>query len=179
MAASVEVFDEMKRFYDFTDQDVANLGALAGAFAKHGGHITDSFYENLAKFPATLRLIEGRVDMLKATHGRWMNELFQGNYGEDYFNNRLRIGKAHVRIGLDPYYVEGVMSYLRSAGLMAIREEVSDGQRAAELTSSFLKILDIDLFIINLAYGEERLDRLAKFTGMSRKLLENCIRKST
>lgn len=179
MAATVDVFDEMKRFYGFTEGDAANLQAMAGLFAKHGGSITDGFYANMANFPATQRLIEGRVDTLKATHGRWMSELFHGTYGDAYFENRLRIGKAHVRIGLDPYYVEGVMSFLRCAGLMAIREEAPDAATAERWSNSLLRILDLDLFIINLAYGEERLDRLAKFTGMSRKLLENCIRRAS
>lgn len=178
MPASQEVFDEMKRFCGFTEADAANLVALGPVFARHGAQITDRFYDNMAGFPATQRLIEGRVAALKATHGRWMGELFQGDYGGDYFNNRIRIGLAHVRIGLDPYYVEGVMSFLRCAGLMAIREEVADGARATELSQSLLRILDLDLLVINLAYGEERLDRLAKFTGMSRRLLENCIRRA-
>jgi hypothetical protein len=38
-----------------------------------------------------------------------------------------------------------------------------------------VKILDIDLMIINLAYSQETIDRLSKFTGMSRKLIERCI----
>ena len=41
--------------------------------------------------------------------------------------------------------------------------------------ASLVKVLDLDLMIINLAYGEERLERLSSFTGMSRKLLERCV----
>lgn len=177
MPVNPQVFDDMKTFIGFSAADVDNLRELAPVFAKHGGTMTDTFYETLGRTPSTAKQIEGRVAVLKATHARWMGELFAGEYGEAYMNNRLRIGLAHVRIGLDPQWVEGVMSYLRVAGQSAILSEVADTARASALIGSYLRILDLDLMLINVAYAEERLDRLTKFTGMSRKLLENCIRK--
>jgi hemoglobin-like flavoprotein len=168
----------MKSFLEFGDDDITHLKALAPVFAKHGPAITEQFYEFLGRYPDTSRLIEGRVDALKATHHRYLGELFAGDYGAAYFQNRMKVGHAHVRVGLDPYFVEAVMSFLRTAGLLAIRQEVADVDTAARASASYLKLLDLDLLIINLAYGEERLARLSKFTGMSRKLLENCIRRA-
>lgn len=178
MAALVDRFEEMKSFVGFGAADVENLKSLAPTFAARGPAITDAFYGILGNFPATAAQIEGRIDALKATHARWMGELFAGDYGEAYFNNRLRIGQAHVRIGLDPQYVEGVMSILRAAGLEAIMADVSDPTEAKTKYESLLKILDLDLVIINLAYGEERLDRVSSFTGMSRRLIETVIKKA-
>jgi hypothetical protein len=66
------------------------------------------------------------VDALKATHARYLGELFGGDYGEGYFQNRMRVGMVHVKVGLDPYFVEAVMSFLRTSGLLAIRQEVAD-----------------------------------------------------
>lgn len=178
MADPATVFTQMKTFLEFDDTDVANLRALAPVFAEHGATITDQFYDILGRYSATSRLLEGRVDALKKTHHRYLGELFGGDYGEAYFQNRMRVGHTHVRVGLDPYFVEAVMSFLRTSGLLAIRQEVPDAAEAARLTGSYVKILDLDLLIINLAYGEERLTRLTKFTGMSRKLLENCIQRA-
>lgn len=175
MSAQLEVFEKMKGFIGFDEADVANLTKLAPVFAKHGPTITDQFYTTLEQYPETARLIAGRVDTLKATHHRWMGELFLGEYGDAYFQNRVRIGQAHVRIKLDPFFVEGVMSFLRTAGLLVLREEIKDPDEASQLATSFLKILDLDLLVINMAYGDDRLDRLTKFTGMSRKLLERCV----
>ena len=42
--------------------------------------------------------------------------------------------------------------------------------------AAFTKICDLDLLVINLSYGEDRLDRLTEFTGMKRTLIENIIR---
>ncbi|MCB9760424.1 MAG: hypothetical protein H6739_11350 [Alphaproteobacteria bacterium] len=171
-----EVFEQMKSFLGFGDADVDNLRALGPVFAKHGTGITDRFYETLSKEPDTASFIEGRVDALKATHGAWMSELFAGDYGESYFDRRRRIGEAHVRIGLPPQFVEGVMSFIRVDGQAAILAEVPDRDEAVAKCGSLVKILDLDLIVINLAYADERIERLTKLTGMRRALIENIIK---
>ena len=178
MADASEVYAEMKSFLDFNDADVQNLITLAPIFAKHGGAITDAFYETLGQYPTTAALIEGRVDHLKATHAAWMRELVAGDYGDAYLARRMRIGEVHVRIGLPPYYVEAVMNNIRVGGHAAITTELSDAADIDAKYGSLVKILDLDLLIINLAYSEERLDRMSAITGMSRKLVERLITKA-
>lgn len=179
MATFLERYHEMKRFLGFTDADAARLVALAPLFAEVGAGVTDRFYEVLAQYPETARMIEGRVDLLKRTHAQWMTGLFAGDYGDDYANGRLRIGATHVRVGLDPAYVDGVMSMLRQEGVMAISAARAASGDAPEHICSTIRVLDLDLFIINYAYSEERLDRLSRFTGMKRALIENLIRKAS
>jgi len=176
MSDFFQQFETMKRFVGFTGQDADNLRSLGAVFAKHGPAITDRFYATLGEYPETAAMIEGRVDALKQTHARWMSGLFGGEYGESYLNERLRIGQTHVRVGLDPSWVEGVVSMLRGEGLMAIQSEIADPTTAAAMTRSYLRILDLDLFIIGAAYAAERLERLSKFTGMNKRLIENVIR---
>lgn len=170
-----QVYAEMKSFVEFTDEDIARLKSLAPIFAKHGGGITDRFYETLGRFPTTAAFIEGRVDHLRKTHGEWMASLFAGDYGPTYLERRLRIGQVHVRIGLPPYYVEAVMNSIRVGGHDAIVREVSDPQQVDALYASLVKVLDLDLLIINLAYADERVTRITRATGMSRKLVERLI----
>jgi hypothetical protein len=177
MAGAVDVFTTMKEFVGFSDLDAANLREIGPLFERHGGSLTDGFYETLARYPATASLLEGRVDALKTTHRRWMSELFQGEYGQAYYESRMRIGMVHVKVGIDPYFVEGVMDVIRTGGLAIVFAEVADRGRAVACARSLLRLLDLDLLIINLAYGEERLNRLTAFTGFGRRLIENCIRK--
>lgn len=68
------------------------------------------------------------------------------------------------------------MNVVRARLLEAIAGEVGEARRAAELQASVVRILDLDLAIINLSYQEDRLDRLSTFTGMKRALIENIIR---
>jgi hypothetical protein len=172
---ATEIFAAIKRFIGFDAEDVARLQAMAPLFATHGRILTDRFYEKIGAEPEQAALIAGRVDALKQTHLRWMGELFAGDYGERYFADRWRIGLAHVRVGVRPWWVEAVTSFLRSEGLALLSEHVADPDERARDARSLLKILDIDLMIINLAYADDRVDRLCRFTGMSRKLIERCI----
>ena len=178
MEKNNEIFGELKHFIDFGDEDVENLKSLRPIFAAHGGSLTDRFYEKLSGVPSTAALIEGRVDALKKTHGIWMDELFAGDYGEEYFERRWKIGLTHVRVNVPPHYVEAVVSFLRSESEHLLARELGDSSEVAKKHASLLKILDIDLMVINFAYAAERIDRLCNFTGMSKKLIERCIEKS-
>jgi|JI6StandDraft_1071083.scaffolds.fasta_scaffold00785_19 hypothetical protein len=169
-----QLYAKLKEFIGFGPEDLQNLRALAPLFKEHGAAITDSFYTRLAANPDTAPLIEGRVEKLKQTHMRWMEGLFLGEYGDSYMEERWRIGLVHVRVGIPPWWVEAVTSFLRDAG-SALITSTFPGPEGAALSRSYLKILDIDLWLINLAYNDERLARLCNFTGMSRKLLERCV----
>lgn len=172
---SLEVFAQMKRFLDFGSQDEENLVAVGPLLAPHQTKITDTFYDVLGQYETTAKMIEGQVDRLKQTHAAWFGDLFAGEYAEAYFDSRWRIGMAHVRIGLAPYWVEAVMSMIRTMSLEALSKELSDPTEIAQKHSSLLKLLDLDLLIINMSYQEDRLARLTDFTGMKRKLIENII----
>lgn len=171
-----ELFSRLKDFVGFTEVDAANLVALAPLVAKYGPKVTDDFYARLAAVPETAKFIEGRVDALKKTHAQWMSSLVGGDYGEAYFQSRWRVGMAHVRIGLDTHWVEGVMSFIRTSVANAIAQDIKDPVELASKVASFTKICDLDLLIVNLSYSEDRLDRLSNFTGMKRNLIENIIR---
>lgn len=173
-----EAYEEMKNFLDFGEADVGRLAALQPLFAEHGPAITDRFYETLQQTPATAKFIEGRVDALKRTHRTWMAELFSGDYGEAYFERRRRIGEVHVKIGLSPQFVEGVMSSIRTEGAQLIFSQTSADDAPAHF-ASLTKILDLDLIVINLAYADERIELMCSVTGMRRKLVENLIRQGS
>lgn len=172
-----EVFAELKTMLELDGGDVTRLVALQPVFVRHGQRITDDFYARLGDNPTTAALIEGRVEALKATHRVWMLELFGGQYGAEYLQRRLRIGMAHVRIGLSPMYVEAVMHHIRAAGERVIHDTFTDGAEASAHVISLFKILDIDLALINLAYNEARLDLVSTQTGMKRALIENLIKQ--
>ena len=123
-------------------------------------------------------LLEGRVEGLKKTHGEWLAELFAGNYGDEYFQRRWAIGLTHVRVNVPPHYVEAVVSFLRVESERLLARELVDVELVAKRHASVIKILDLDLMIINHAYGVERIDRLCNFTGMSKVLLQRCIDRS-
>lgn len=175
MNENTRLFEELKRFVGFDAADATNLRALAPLFAAHGPAITDAFYDRLTSNPETAPMIAGRIDQLKRLHLGWMAQLFAGEYGEAYLAERWRIGLVHVRVGVKPHWVDAVASFLRAASLELITREFPDPALQVAYSTSLIRLLDLDMMIINLAYGDERLDRLSAFTGMSRKLIERCV----
>ncbi len=176
MQEKIKVFEELKSFVGFGEEEAQTLKGMKTVMEPIQGPITDTFYTQLGKQEATARMIEGRVESLKGTHGRWFNSLFEGEYGQSYFEGRWRIGLAHVRIGLEPHWVEGVMSLIRTEAIVRLGAQVADAEALGKMCSALVKVLDLDLAVINLSYQEERLERLTDFTGMKRNLIENIIK---
>lgn len=171
-----EIFSQIKKFLNFNDTDAATLKGIRPWVDAHGPDITDTFYKSIGNTPELAQLIEGRVEHLRETHIQWMKELVGGEYGEDYFQSRWKIGETHVRIGLEPFWVDGTMSLIRGQAFVSLADNLEDKAKVAGATVSLLKACDLDLAVINLAYAEGRLERLSSFTGMKRALIENVIK---
>lgn len=171
-----ELFSQIKTFLGFDDEDAKRLVAIRPWVEANGKQITDAFYETIQSTPNLAPFVDGRVDHLKKTHMKWMIELVNGTYDEAYFDSRWKIGVTHVRIGLDPVWVDGTMALIRNKVLLGLAQSGDDALKVAEAQASLIKACDLDLAIINLAYAEDRLERLTNFTGMKRTLIENIIR---
>lgn len=168
---AIHVFQNVSGFCE-TDQ--ALLAEGGKILLPHIPGITDAFYEQLMSEPATAAYIEGRVDYLKGKHIHWLEGLFTGKFDEEFIQNQLRIGRAHVDAKVPPLFVASSMGYLRAAFPAVISKEAGDAD-ADKLSSAILRILDICQYLIDYAYEQDRLDRLTEATGLSRVLLENLI----
>lgn len=176
MAIAEAQFEWAKEFVGFSADDARHLADMAVLVELHGPGITDHFYQVIQSTPETAAMVEGRVDHLKRTHMGYMKQLVGGTYGSDYFESRIRVGKVHVQQGIEPHWVEAVMSIIRTQLVSLISNHFADSDERSAKARAVLRICDLDLLLINFAYAEERLERLSKFTGMGRKLIENVIK---
>ncbi|MEF8937791.1 MAG: protoglobin domain-containing protein [Halovenus sp.] len=87
-----------KDFVNFSEDDVRRLTGYQDLFAEHADQVADDFYENLTDYEETVEVI-GRspknVDQLKQTQSAYFSTLVDGEYGQQYFRDRARIGKLH------------------------------------------------------------------------------------
>jgi hypothetical protein len=164
--------DQLKALFGFTAEDAANLRRVGPLMARHQGEITDRFYQLLEAHPETARRIAGRLDGLKRSHAAWVRELFSGVYDEAYYDRRWNIGLTHVKVGVEPFWVDGVMSLMRRLVLEALAVEIDSAAELARLQASLLKLIDLELMIINLAYQEMR---YAKDERIRRALVDNLV----
>ena len=87
-----------KTFIGFDETDVRRLDDLEPLLRENQDEIADAFYDNLTAHEQTTRIIERSpkdVEDLKRTQKAYLVSLATGDYDEDYFTNRARIGKLH------------------------------------------------------------------------------------
>jgi two-component system sensor histidine kinase HydH len=120
----------------FDSSDAGRLERLGPLLAPHLPEIADKFYTQLTATPQMQSLFTGgepQMRHLRDTLCQWMRELFGGQYGSAYWENRLRIGHTHVRIGLPQYYMFTAMETIRAefdALLPTITTDIAADRRA-------------------------------------------------
>ncbi len=117
-----------KQFLHFTSEDVAVLKRLAPWGEKHADRIAFEFYEHQFGFQATREFFEGYARRkgtttdalrrhLERAQAGYLRQIFQeaangGEFGLDYFEKRLHVGKLHNLIDLPlKWYVGSYATY--------------------------------------------------------------------
>ena len=157
-----ERYRELQRYIDWTDDDARQVRGLGPILKEHFAPLIDDFYAAIQKNTTTSKVITGgnqQIARLKGELLKWLDELFSGQYDENYVFRRWKVGMKHVEIGLDQVYTNAALSRLRNGLLTALG---SDGYNSDEIFNarrSLNKLLDLDLAIIEDSYQTERTRR--------------------
>ncbi|MEI6084721.1 MAG: protoglobin domain-containing protein [Verrucomicrobiota bacterium] len=92
------------RFLGLTERDEQLLREFRPVLELHVAAVEDAFYAHLLNFPETAQLLNDHttVARLKKLQRDYLMRLFEGNFDQAYFDDRLRVGKTHERVGLSP-----------------------------------------------------------------------------
>lgn len=102
---------ERKDLLGFTFEDEGELAQFRETIVSIVEDIVGEFYERQLEIPRVRTLIgdSETLDRLQNAMKLYVLRLFGGEYGADYVNSRLRIGKIHARIGVPPkFYVSSL-----------------------------------------------------------------------
>jgi len=113
---SAAVFEDMKRYVRFGQQDVENLRALADPVRPHLDSVVDRFYEVILSHGGARQVLSGgerQVSSLRRHLRAWLETLFCGRYDEAYVQRRAVIGHKHVQAGLPQHYMFTAMEVVR------------------------------------------------------------------
>lgn len=145
------------------------LRAMSPRMTPFFPRIVDRFYEAILNDPATRSVLRSasQIDRLKSSLSKWLEGLFLGTYDEAYFERRSKIGRAHVRVGLEQRYMLAAMNVVRRELHAALAEASRDGSGAFEDHCAIDRICDIELAIMLETYRE---DYLLKKTSESESL---------
>lgn len=150
-----------KSFLEFGEDDVLRLEGMHDLTQEYVDSVIEAFYDHLMSFPETAaffrdpRLLEHVKEQQKA----YFIRLTEGDYGEEYVANRLRLGSIHERIGLPVRSFLGMYAfYLRQIAARLLQEHVGAPDRAFDAFHSLAKLLffDIGLGVDIYIYQRER-----------------------
>ena len=147
---------EIKALYGVTDKDVAPLLKMKDHAENQMDEIIDEWYDWLKKYPEFEEFFDDEENWKRVVNlqkGFWI-KFFNATFDEDYFNERVRVGQVHARIGLpQDIYLAGVDKFLELFvkmldGMKLNQKDYKACRRALN------KMAHMDMMIIVQSYEE-------------------------
>lgn len=172
------LFEEMKRYVRFSDEDAALLSELGRHAAPDFPRIAADFYERTREHERAHAVFTGeeQVQRLQRSLTRWLERTCAGPYDEAFFVEISKIGRVHVRVGLPQHYMFTAMALIRGE-LTRIADERM-GQRAAAARAAVGRALDLTLAIMLEAYRDDVLDRVDRRNRIEREQVGRTLAKT-
>jgi signal transduction histidine kinase len=162
-ATPASLLDDLMRYIRFTDEDAALMRSLAPVVRPHFARIVERFYEAIDRTPGASAVFTGgpaQIERQKQQLHGWLEGLVGGDYDDAYFERRARIGRTHVRIGLDQQYMFGAMNLIRDGLHTALEECDWDAPRKAGAHRAVDRLCDMELAIMLETYREGYIARV-------------------
>ncbi len=116
--------------------------------------LTERFYAVLKAEPHMAALIAGREARLRQMHAEWLESLFAGEYGQDFFRRQEEIAEDYVCAGIRPVYFAANMAFLRTVFPPTLRACVPDLRDAEAASAALLRLLTFCQQIIDAKYAQ-------------------------
>ncbi|QJC50941.1 chemotaxis protein [Paenibacillus albicereus] len=153
------------------DEDLQLLRGAAPVFEAAAEGIVQALYEQIERQPELKALIErhSTLDRLKETQRRYFLSMTAGTIDERYFEERLKIGAIHSRIGLtSQWYLGTYMIYLdlASAHLAAALPD-----RWRMVLHALSKMFNLDSQLVLEAYERDEKAKLQRISDSQSDIL--------
>ncbi|MEK7468611.1 MAG: protoglobin domain-containing protein [Planctomycetota bacterium] len=152
-----------KAYLDITAEDERLLREVHPLLAGHAEAVIERFYSYLLSNENTRRMLEapGLVERLKGLQRAYFEKLTAGDYGMAYFQDRVRVGHTHERVGLAPeWYMGAYNAYLQIVSDVLRRAFPPDDERCVRTITALSKVVMLDMGLAIDAYIERARGRL-------------------
>jgi len=149
------VFEDMKTFIGFGQEDAENLRALAPVIRPAVAEIVEHLYQEISRHAATREALAGseaRAARLRQSLTLWINSLFSGSYSQEYLKERAAVGQTYGRVELDQRFMLAGVEFLRQE-LVGVVRRSNLAQPEAKL-ASLHKLLTLDSGLMLESYKE-------------------------
>ncbi|MDZ7695376.1 MAG: protoglobin domain-containing protein [Deltaproteobacteria bacterium] len=150
------------KHYNFTTQDEGLIRELADILLPVQDRFAEDFYQYLLEDDYTASYFRGEsaIKKRKETIKRWLRDILTSTYNNQLLAKLVRIGKIHVKIGLEGHYVNAAMAFIRRYFQSHLMQVVSDPAKQESLIETLNKVLDISLDIMTSSYREAELKKV-------------------
>lgn len=148
-------WQEQKDFVKFTKDDEELLKKMHPTAMKYADEFVEKLYVHLLSHPDTKRFLtdEKTLNRLKLSQKTYFLDLTSGDYGEEYFNSRIKVGIAHQRIGLPPrIYMTTYCYYMQLIIPTIYGNPDFDAETANAIFMALYKIINLDQELAISAY---------------------------
>jgi signal transduction histidine kinase len=154
--SSKSILDEVAEYIGMTDEDAQLLRAAHPLLEPHFERIVEDFYAAVQRTPDATKVLESpaQIARLKKSLTDWLDGLFSGVYDDSYLQRRARIGRVHVRIGLEQRYMFAAMNLIRAGLEDATHRTMDDRARAMRTCTAIDRICDVELAIMLETYRD-------------------------
>jgi two-component system sensor histidine kinase HydH len=155
--ADPSLLRELCQYVGFDDASARRLQNLAPRMRRFYPGIVERFYQAILEEPGARAILqnESQVNRLKLSLQDWLEGLFAGDYDEEYFEKRARIGRMHVKVGLEQRYMLAAMNLIRAGLHRGLAELSPDGLGHVLEHQAIDQICDIELAIMLETYRED------------------------
>jgi methyl-accepting chemotaxis protein len=149
--------DRRRRYLGIAQEDLDRLAEIRDSAQLRAKDVVDKFYDHLLSNPETRAHFqnERHIHNVKRTQTLYFAELFDGRCDIDYLRDRLRVGRTHERIGLDPeWYLGAYCIYMNQLFPIVMRHYKDDVEKGIQTIQSLAKMICFDMGVAIDTYIE-------------------------
>lgn len=156
--------EKQMKFIKFSEEDLRLLKSLQPLIEAHLDELTNAFYDALFQVDELKELIlrHSTVERLKKTLATHLMEMFDGKVDAAFVEKRLRIARAHIRIGLETKWYMGAFQNLYRFITDMVARHVPSKEEQIVFNHVVGKLINFEQQLVLEAYERERLDRQEK-----------------
>ncbi|MEM8609588.1 MAG: protoglobin domain-containing protein [Myxococcota bacterium] len=155
--AEAFLLQQLREYVGFDEDSAARLRASGPSLRPHFDVIVTEFYDAILADPGAREVLqdEAQIERLRVSLFEWLETLVTGPYDVLYFEKRARIGKVHVKVGLEQRYMLAAMNRIRVGLHRALLDEPREPIGDPDTHRAIDQICDIELAIMLETYRED------------------------
>lgn len=162
------------KFFRYTEEDRALARALWPLFKDALPEILQDFYAHVKTVPHLAALVGDQQSRLVAAQLAHWQGLFSDGPDTAYLERAVRIGLAHVRIGLDPsWYIGGYSFALTRLSDVVMQKRLLSNRKRSQALGVLNKLVMLDMDVAISTYHDKMVaDAVARENGLKGALQE-------